>query len=339
MPRKFVQVQILVTLAVLVALPVIAQKQAKIEKEEKAAQKAANAPPAIWTDPGDVSTLDLFYGAGGKDHSPDPNARYKFDKEDMNGTNPKFDVVDDQGVHWKVKMGEESQAETVATRLLWAAGYFVDEDYYLAALKVEDLPKLKRGEKYITGDIAHGVRMKRREKDEGKLGDWDWFKNPFVGQREFNGLKMMMALVNNWDLAADNNAIRLEDGRREYYVKDVGASFGKTGEVFTRSKSDPHDYVESKFVQKENTEYVDFVMHSRPFVLSAVDVPNYDKRTKMQDITKHIPVDDARWLGQRLAMLSENQIKDAFRAGGYSPSEVDEYTIAVMNRIAELKAL
>ena len=47
----------------------------------------------------------------------------------MQETSPKFDVEDDQHVQWRVKLGEEPQSETAATRLLWAAGYFVDEDY------------------------------------------------------------------------------------------------------------------------------------------------------------------------------------------------------------------
>ena len=37
---------------------------------------------------------------------------------------------------WKIKLGDEARPETVATRFLWAAGYFADEDYYLRDLRV-----------------------------------------------------------------------------------------------------------------------------------------------------------------------------------------------------------
>ena len=60
-----------------------------------------------------------------KKHAPDAGAKYTFVKEDLNGTSPKFDVEDGKGVGLKVKLGEEPQAETAATRFLWAAG-FVD---------------------------------------------------------------------------------------------------------------------------------------------------------------------------------------------------------------------
>ena len=96
----------------------------------KAKEESLSA--VVWRDPGDVSTLNLLYGAGGKEHAPDPNGKFTFVKEDLDGSSPKFSVQDEKGVQWKVKLGEETQSETAATRMLWAAGYFVDEDYYLA---------------------------------------------------------------------------------------------------------------------------------------------------------------------------------------------------------------
>jgi hypothetical protein len=40
------------------------------------------------------------------------------------------------------------------------------------------------------------------------------------------------------------------------------------------------------------------VMHSRPFFLAVFNFPKYRERTRMEQITKHIPRADARWLGQ-----------------------------------------
>ena len=95
-------------------------------------------------------------------------------------TSPKFEVIDGQGVEWKVKLGPESQPETAATRFLWAAGYFVDEDYYVAELTVKGLPTLQRGQEFVSpGGIVHGARLERKRTTVKKLGDWDWFDNPF----------------------------------------------------------------------------------------------------------------------------------------------------------------
>jgi hypothetical protein len=319
-----------------VSIPAGAQKHEK----QKAKKNVADLPAVIWRDPGDISALNLVYGAGGSEHAPDPNGTYTFDKEDMNGTSPKFDVKDGQGVKWRVKLGQEPQAETAATRLLWAAGYFVDEDYYLAEVKVEGLPKLRRGQNFVSeGGVVHRVRLERKDKEIKKIGNWDWFKNPFTGTKELNALRVMMSLLNNWDLKDINNSVYVVDGEQRYVVSDVGATFGKTGSSISRSKRDLKGYEESKFVEKETPAEVDFAMHSRPFLLTAVNVPNYHKRTEMENVTKHIPREDAKWLGHLLGQLSDEQIRDCFRAAGYTPDEVEGYSKEVQARIAALNAL
>ncbi len=150
----------------------------------------------------------------------------------------------------------------------------------------------------------------------------------------------MMALINNWDLKEINNEVYSEKGEaNRYVVADLGASFGETGDTITRSKSNVADYSKTKFVQKITTEHVDFILNSRPFVLAAVDVPNYVTRTKMQDIVKDIPIAHVQWLGKRLAQLSDEQIRDCFRAAGYSSEEVEDYSATVKERIRDLNQI
>ena len=93
--------------------------------------------PILWTDRGDIRALDLIGGAGGKEHQP--TGKFTFVKEETDGSNPKFILRDEQGVQWKAKLGPEVKSETAATRLVWAAGYFTDEDYYLPELRVENM--------------------------------------------------------------------------------------------------------------------------------------------------------------------------------------------------------
>jgi hypothetical protein len=59
----------------------------------------------------------------------------------------------------------------------------------------------------------------------------------------------------------------------------------------------------------------------------------------MESVTKQIPVADARWLGKLLGQLSPEQIRDCFRAAGFSPAEVEGYAKTVMHRIEALKKL
>ncbi len=292
----------------------------------------------LWTQR-NVTSLDLLNGSGGKEHAP--RGVFTFAGEDKEGTNPKFDVVDEQGNKWKAKLGEEAQSETAATRLVWAAGYFVDEDYYLPELHVRGMKKLKRGDQYVSpGGIVRNVRMERTVKGQKKTGNWSWFRNAFTGTREFNGLRVMMALIDNWDLKEVNNAIYDEHGEGfRYVISDLGATFGKTGNPLTRSKNNPADYEATKFIQKTTADHVDFFLSSRPFILAAVDVPNYAKRTHMEEVVKNIPRADAKWLGTILAPLSEEQLRDCFRAAGYAPEDADGNAAVVRQRITELTGL
>jgi len=333
-------VMALVLLGTSVSVDAQDHKEHKDKKDHTERKEAKQLPAVIWHDPGNISALNLLYGAGGAAHAPDPNGKFTFIEEDKSGSSPKFDVKDAKGVTWRVKLGAEPQSETAATRLLWAVGYFVDEDYYLPKLKVEGLPKLRRGQNYVSDDgLVQGARLKRKDKNNHKIGKWDWFKNPFVGTKELDGLRVMMALVNNWDLKEINNAIYVVDGEQRYAVSDLGASFGKTGNTITRSKSDMQGYEKSTFIQSVTASKVDFELHSRPFVLTAVDIPNYRTRTKMEQVTKHIPREDAKWIGQSLGQLSSEQIRDCFRSAGYSQEEVETYANTVRDRIAALNAL
>jgi hypothetical protein len=322
----------------LMALP--ASFTAQKEDKEKEQERSAKLPGMIWRDPGDVASLNLLYGAGGKEHAPNPNGRFTFVKEDKQATSPKFDITDEQGIHWKVKLGQEPASETAATRFLWAAGYFVDEDYYLPELNVTGMPRLSRGENFVSADgTVHRARLERRPTEVKKVGTWDWFNNPFLDTPELNGLQVMMSLLNNWDLAQTNNSIDEIGAERRYVVSDVGASFGNTGNSLTRSKSMPKEYARSTFIEKSTPGFMDFVLHSRPFLPSAINLPNYRHRTRMEQVTKHIPRADAKWLGERLSRLSEEQVRDGFRAAGYPQEEIAMYSQALRKRIAELGAL
>lgn len=323
----------------------------------------ANAIDALWRDPGDIPSLDLAYGAGGLGHAPKPNGTYQFVKEDLAGSSPKFYVQDQDGVQWLVKLGEEARAETAATRLVWAMGYFVDEDYFVPDLRVLGMPKLHRKSKSVDRDgTISNARLKRRTSGEKKIGNWAWSDNPFNGTRELNGLRVLMALMNNWDLKTENNKIYgekqkeqphdnsenpqdrraadLESRHARYVVSDLGASFGRTGGFSSRSKGKVNDFEKDNFIEAANAEHVDFVMRTTPASLLRHLKPRYYRqRVAMAQTVKNVPRADAKWMGTQLAKLSPDQIRTALLAGGFSTAETEEYLKVLRERISELNAL
>jgi hypothetical protein len=364
--------------------PAVHPAQAAFTREER---KPASAPvertpiDALWHDPGEISSLDLAFGAGGKEHAPRADATYSFVKEDLGGTSTKFYVKDDEGVEWLVKVGDEARGETAATRLVWAMGYFTDEDYFVPQLRVSGMTKLHRHSKSIHKDgTVTNARLKRSPKGQKKLTTWAWFDNPFRGSRELNGLRVMMALINNWDLKTVNNKIygsrpdpanrdahpstspdqpeKLGDGKERatggsaqpaaisghgdvrYAVSDLGASFGRTGAFFSRSKGNVKDYTKDKFIRATTPETVDFVMRIKPGGMIRLLKPGYSRqRAAMADTVENVPRADARWIGTQLARLTPEQIRSAFAASGFTAKEVDGYLAELNKRIVELNAL
>lgn len=308
------------------------------------AAKAKRVPDGIlWADPGNVKARNLYFGVGGEANQPQPPV--KFSKEDLNGTSPKFDVHDRANQKWKAKLGVEAQAETVASRLLWAVGYFANENYYFPTLRVEDLPRLRRGQEFVgTNGEVRGVRLQQHLGGDKKVGKWSWHHSVFAGTREFNGLRVMMALLNNWDLKDENNAVfddPDQSGRKIYEVTDVGASFGPTGESYSnrKSKASIPSYRAAKFISKVTRDHVDFNFPTHLPFLYVFNAPHFFSELHNRSIGKHIPRADAHWIGSLLAQLSHEQIRDAFRAGGYSPADIEAYSQIVEKRIAALAAL
>ncbi len=306
----------------------------------KKASNALNAVPVLWQDPGDIAARDMTWGPGGQAHQP--HRPFRFVKEDLNGTSAKFDITDADGTKWKVKLGAEAHPETAASRLVWAAGYYADEEYYLPSFQVEGIPRLRRGAEYVEPNgIVHGARLKRYLKGEEKSGHWRWKDNPFFGTREFNGLRVMMALLNNWDLKDENNGVYEYDGKRIYLVTDLGASFGTTSRRMTREagKGNLANYTASTFIANITPQVVDFGTPSRPAALLAIDPGEFKSRVDLEWIGREIPIADARWIGSILSGLTPAQIQTAFAAAGYSPQEVVGFSRIVEQRIADLNNL
>lgn len=306
------------------------------KQEKKKEENTISGPGILWREPQDVASLDLYYGPGGKEHQPLPP--FQFVKEDLAGSSPKFSITDANDVKWKVKLGQEARPETAATRLAWAVGYFTSEDYLIHDLQVVGLPmQLHRGQALVGKDgMIPYARLKR---DSGKkVGIWDW-RDPYLADtRELNGLKVIMAVLNNWDLKNINNAVYEKNGQLYFEVSDLGATFGTPGRSFPRSKAkdNPDEYQKSKFIKRENESTVDFTTPARPSFVYIVDPKSYAMRIQMESLGHNIPKEDVLWVAKLLANLKPEQIRDAFRSAGYSDAEIDKLAGVVETRIAQL---
>jgi hypothetical protein len=74
-------------------------------------------------------------------------------------------------------------------------------------------------------------------------------------------------------------------------------------------------------------------------LIETFNPPAFIHRVDLRWIGRHISRADAKWMGQLLGRLSLDQIRDAFRAAGYSPQGAQEFAAVVQSRIAELNIL
>ena len=297
-------------LVLMLALPFSAAAQDDKEKKEK---KTPTGTPVFWTAPSDVGSMNLLLGAGGEAMKPDVS-KVTFVEQKTGGYSTKYEVRDAKGNKWVAKIGKEAQTDTAANRLVWALGYPSEIAYLIPKLKIEG-----KGE-------FENVRLEARPKGVDRVGNWMWENNPFQNTPEFRGLKIFMVMINNWDMKDDNNeilAIRnptTGEAELRYIISDLGGSFGKTGGFFSRSRNEPKDYVKADFIKAVKGDVIDFVYSG-----------------KNQKLFEGMTVADARWLSERFKGLSDEQLKDAFRAANYTPEEVDMLTAALKARIAALE--
>ena len=304
----------LLLFALMLSLTSIETGLAKSKKKKE----ALTGTPILWQQPDNISSRDLFLGPGGE--AMRPNLRnITFIKEEKGGYSKKYRVRDGSGREWVAKIGKEAQSETSAIRLLWGVGYVTEVNYLVPRVTIP-------GKGTFTN-----VRFEARPERWDRAGEWKWKQNPFIGRPEYQGLKIMMAMINNWDLKDANNVIvKLRDGKSDalyYIISDLGATFGHASTTpllwrFTRSRNNPEKYAKSEFFQKVKGNRV--VLHFGG---------------KNSGLMKDLTVNDAQWIAGLLSQLSDQQLRDAFRAANYSPSQVNLLARTVRERTNELLSL
>ena len=299
------------------------QKKPKDKKDEPPPQ----GTPVLWKEPTDIATRDLINGNVAEDMKPDLS-QVTFEADETRGYSVKWHVKDGAGKKWVVKLGNEARPETAAARLVWAVGYMTDVDYLVPCVQIVNAPKPRKKVEQCEGKGFANVRFEARPKGWKRVGNWSWMDNPFKGTKEFQGLVIMMALLNNWDLKDTNNTIVYVpgegggQGELQYVVSDLGATFGKTGGPIAHSRNEPEKYVKTGFVERVEGGRVKFAYHG-----------------KNGGLFDSITVEQAKWIGDLLSQLSEQQISDAFRAANFTPEEVAALTAQVRERIDKLAKL
>jgi hypothetical protein len=288
-----------------------------------AVKPTGNAPPTadqlaeLWIDPG-PQPRNLKTGVANDDPAPAVERRYEVLSRDVAGFSITYRVRDERGREWHVKIGPEAQTEVTASRIVWGLGYHQLPSHFVERWIAVDHSK---------GQLIGGGRFRPHEMGLKTVDTWSWQRNPFVGSKPYNGLLVLMMVLNSTDLKNENNELyevtgeRREGAHRWYVIKDLGASLGETGRMDPR-----RGYVDGF----EREPFITGVSERRVM---------FGFRGRHQELLDHIGVDDVRWTCERLRKLTDAQWKDAFKAGGFTDEQTARYVARIKQKIDEGLAL
>jgi hypothetical protein len=183
----------------------------------------------------------------------------------VEGVTPGLEVEDGEGIGYIVKFDRreypelQSGAEMISTKIMYAAGYNVPENYIalldpgrLAIGEGVTIPDGNAGERPFTEDDLEELLDRVAVRPDGKIrvlasrrlegspkgpfayiGTRDDDPNdiiPHEHRRELRGLRVIASWINHWDLKEQNtlDMYVTEDGRRflRHYFIDFGSSLG-----------------------------------------------------------------------------------------------------------------
>ena len=84
---------------------------------DKGAEAISKGKAVLWRAPANIKSRDLIHGIGGREHMP--HGPFTFVKEDLKASSPKYNVLDRDGVKWKVKLGPIKAAPAVKDGLVF----------------------------------------------------------------------------------------------------------------------------------------------------------------------------------------------------------------------------
>lgn len=272
----------------------------------------------LYVDPG-LEARDLFWGVGGRQYAPPPDATYMLKAKDETGFSVSYDVIGPDGVEWSAKIGPEAQTEVLVSRILWGLGYHQPPIYYLPSWRLDS----GNGEPTVASEARFRPKLTNLVRADE---EWKWADNPFSGTRELKGLLVALLMLNSTDLKDSNNSIydvksAWDGASRWYVVRDLGAALGETGKLFPR-----RNWIEG--------------FEREPFIESIEGATiEFGYGGRHQELLSTIGPEDLRWAAGQMQRLTDAQWRDAFRAANYAAPTADRFIRRIKEKIDDGLAL
>lgn len=309
-------------------------------------------------------------------YGPDASGTWTIFRAKAEGVTPGFSIIDSRGDRYVIKFDSKNYpematgAELVSTKLFYAAGYNVPENYLCffnpknlqlgekvkftdekgqkRFMNEEDLRKIldriqKRPDgliravasKYLPGKPIGPFRYMGIRKDD----DNDVI--PHQHRRELRGLRIIAALLNHYDTKANNSLdIYVEDGFVKHYLIDFGSTLGSQGdepmppEIGREGPGDPGKVFKS--ITSLGTYIRPWEAHPEMLYPSVgyFSSENFNPMNYKYILPNPAFINatnlDCYWGAKLVMSFTDEQIRTAVEQGQYSNPDAEEYLIKTL---------
>jgi hypothetical protein len=262
---------------------------------------------------------------------PPPEPPWTVVRVITSGPRPSFVGRDATGRDFHIKFDHPdnpelgTSAEVIGARLMYLLGYHVPPVFVVNVAGTEDKRfdgRRASASLYIDGDVRGHF-------------PFDWFRY----RREMRAAHLACCWLNDTDRAANNNLVVVREGRAYYYLIDFNSSLGSWSGLPKEPwqgrcyRSDGlWRYWRRLFPQAERDGYDP----NQPVISPAVGRfhADFDPRTWRPNLPNtafdHMTADDARWMADKMAALSETHIRAAVDAARFSDPADADYVLSTL---------
>ena len=308
--------------------------------------------------------------------TPDTSGVWTVIRAKAEGVTPGFHIEDSHGVRYVIKFDPADYpelatgAEIVSTKLFYALGYNVPENYIvyfepkilrlgekvkftdekgrkrfmtredLDAI-LERIERLRDGSiraaasKYLAGGLKGPFKYKSTRKDDPN----DVI--PHQHRRELRGLRVIAAWLNHFDTKANNSLdVYVKEGYMKHYLIDFGSTLGSQGnepmppEIGHENTFDPHEIFKNIVtlgLYVHPWEKVEPIRYpSIGYFRSDIFHPQKYKGIFPNPAFENMTHQDGYWGAKQVMSFTDEQIKAAVAEGQYSNPEAPDFLLQII---------
>ena len=175
--------------------------------------------------------------------------------------------------------------------------------------------------------VTTAVNIQLQKTPFKPIGPWSFEGLGHEHLRELRGAGLLAAWLGWYDSRFENTRLKVRETngqlRMAHFFNDLGGGLGKSVGVISRPMENPKLFPWT-FTSPQ-------IFRGKGRMTTPFRIRNFEPIADTAAF-KEMTVDDARWMARLVAQLTEQQIRQALHASGFSPPDVSVYTAKLISR-------